>query len=721
MAQVKTGTSKGIWLTLLAVATTVLFVLYWQWHARHSVEGPSPSAVLLTNGNAGADWPSYGGTYDEWHYSPLGEVNAGTVDRLGLVAALDLPETHNAGTVPLAVDGVIYFTVDQSIVRAFDVKTKKLLWTFNPQVMKRGEGLSLRQGWGPRGIAWWDGKIYVGTTDGRLIAIDAKTGKQRWSTQTFDFAGGGYISGPPRIFDGLVLIGFGGADYGNIRGYVTAYDAQTGRKVWRFYTVPGNPADGFENEAMRMAAKTWKGEWWKYGGGGTVWNAMTYDPELDLVYIGVGNGSPWNQAVRSPGGGDNLFLASIVALDAKTGEYRWHYQVNPGESWDYTATMDMQIATVTIDGKPRKVLFQAPKNGFFYVIDRSNGKLISAEKIAKVTWAERIDLTTGRPVEAPGIRYYKNDKTVLIYPGNVGAHSWAPMSFNPQTGLVYIPTNEIAGAFNSKGVTRQSYKYVPGKGNLGINLRDGDVPTNAGSSTLQAWDPVRQRQVWSVPTPGILNGGTMTTAGGLVFQGLNDGTLRAFDARSGKELWSFDAHMGIAGAPITFSTDGRQYIAVVAGWGGTNATMMGKIAAQFGWQYRRSINRLLVFALDGKAQLEESPAPEAAVPVDDPEMKLDPGRVEAGMEAYVGYCSGCHGAGVVAGGQVPDLRASAFPLDAEMMRQVVIGGILQPNGMPAFKELSPDTVENIRQYIRSRARAALSGESEPEGVAVLPR
>lgn len=293
-------------------------------------------------------------------------------------------EPGNPVTGPLAVAGVLYFANSYSIVHAVDAVTGKLLWKYDPKAAE-ASGHKLRQGWGSRGIAWWNGRIYTGTQDGRLIAIDAKSGKPVWSTMTVGKDDVRFISGQPRAFDGKIVIGHRGADVGSIRGYVTAYDAATGKQLWRFYTVPSNPADGFESAALAMAAKTWAGEWWKYGGGGTVWNSITYDKESDTVYLGTGNGAPWNRKIRSAGKGDNLFLCSIVALDAKTGAYKWHYQVNPGESLDFNASMDMKLADTTIGSQPRKVLLTAPKNGFFYVLDQTNGKLISAEKYVKAT------------------------------------------------------------------------------------------------------------------------------------------------------------------------------------------------------------------------------------------------------------------------------------------------------------------------------------------------
>lgn len=648
----------------------------------------------------GANWPSYGRGYDENFASPLKDITPETIGRLGLLWSMDLPDVHNGGVTPLAVGGTLYFSVDQSIVRAVDAQTGKELWKHDPEVAKVA-GEKLRYGWGPRGIAYWDDKIYVGTTDGRLIALDAMTGNEVWNTQTTEGADDGrYISGPPKVFDGLVIIGHGGADYAPVRGYVTAYNAQTGKQVWRFYTVPGNPTHGFENDAMEMAAKTWKGEWWKYGGGGTAWNAMTYDPKYDTIYIGTGNGAPWNQDIRSPGGGDNLFLSSIVALDARTGKYRWHYQVNPGENWDYNAAMDMALATVTIDGKPRDVLMQAPKDGFFRVIDRVTGKLISAEKFAKVTWADRIDLATGRPVERPEARY--GSRSTVIWPGSSGAHGWQPMAYNAQAGLAYIPVMEMAGFYDATGLDTKHWKFIKGQANVGLNPFVGKADAAGTSSRLVAWDPIAQKEIWSQPTPGVWNGGVMTTAAGLVFQGQADGKFNAYAAASGKPLWSFDAKMGITGAPITFRAGEKQMIAVVAGWGGAGAAYLGPIASPHGWQLRRGVQRLLVFSLDAKGSLPPTPAPEAAKPLASDE-RADAEMAGRGVALFVRTCSICHGINATASGHAPDLRASPVPLDKENFRQVVQEGLLVERGMPKYGELSAAEIEELRQYIRLMA------------------
>lgn len=658
---------------------------------------------MLANDADGRNWPAYGRTFSEDHASPLREITADNIGRLGLAWSLELDGVHNGATVPLAVDGVLYFTVDQSLVHAVDVRTGKLLWKFDPEVWKVA-GHKLRYTWGPRGIAYYEGRVYVGTTDGRLIAINAKTGKQVWSQMTVSPEDGRTITGPPRVFQGLVIIGHGGSEWGRTRGYVTAYDAKTGQQRWRFFLVPGNPADGFEDEAQAMAAKTWTGEWWKFGGGGNAWNAITYDPKYKRVYIGTGNGGPWNRKLRSPGGGDNLFLCSVVALDAATGKYVWHYQTVPGETWDYNSSMDMTLATLKIDGQPRDVIMHAPKSGFFYVIDRATGKVISAEKIGHVTWAERIDLATGRPVEAPGVRY--EDAPVLIYPGGIGVHNWQPMSYNQQTGLVYIPTVDIPGYYDDTGMTPPDFVFKPRELNTGIHDFTSDSTVDAATSELIAWDPLRQKKVWGAKTPGAWNGGTLTTAGNLVFQGQADGAFIAYAADTGKKLWMFDAKMGITGAPISYSVGGKQYVSVVAGWGGAGPAFMGTLAAQFGWQARVHNHRVLTFALDAKGQLPEVPPRQLAVPVDDPAMVIEPAMAKQGETLYARRCAACHGLTGVAAGFAPDLRASPVGLDAAAFSGVVKGGALESRGMPKFYELSDTEVEAMRHYLRQRARLA---------------
>ncbi|MBM4115750.1 MAG: PQQ-dependent dehydrogenase, methanol/ethanol family [Gammaproteobacteria bacterium] len=694
---------SSLWSVALLLATLVGFAGVLLGATGCQSAGGVPSAKMIADDSDGRNWPSFGRTYSERHASPLQQIDRSSVGRLGLAWSMDLPRITNGATVPLAIDGTIYFTVGQSIVHAVEAATGRLLWRHDPEVTKVAKR-KLRITWGPRGIGYWEGKIYVGTTDGRLIAIDARTGKQVWSAQTVDPGNELTITGPPRVFNGKVIIGNAGSEFGANRGYVTAYDAATGKQAWRFFIVPGNPADGFENAAMKMAAKTWTGEWWKFGGGGQAWNAMTYDPKYNRVYIGTGNGSPWNRKLRSPGGGDNLFLCSIVALDADTGEYVWHYQTTPGETWDYNSAMDITLATLEVDGKPRPVILHAPKNGFFYVIDRETGKPLSAEKFGKVTWAERVDLATGRPVEAAGARY--ESAPALVWPSTMGVHNWQPMSFNEQTGLVYIPTLEMASQFDDSGIDASNFRIQSTGLNTGLKMLVGDAPADAGKSALLAWDPVRQRAAWSVPTPGLWNGGTMTTRGGLVFQGQSDGRFNAYDAATGALLWSFDAKMGITGAPITFEHDGRQYVSVVVGWGGSAPAFFGSLAAQHGWQARVHPHRLLTFVLDGRASLPDTPPPAMVKPVDDPAFVVDPAKAEAGGMLFAQRCIVCHGLGAVAAGYAPDLRASPVALDAEAFATVVQRGGLEIAGMPRFEELKTGELEAMRHYLRARARGA---------------
>lgn len=661
--------------------------------------------AMMANDTDGRNWSTYGRTFSNWHASPLADINEQNIDRLGLAWSLELPGITNGATVPLAVDGVLYFTVGQSMVHAVDAVSGRLLWRHDPEVT-RVAGHKLRYTWGPRGLAVWKDKVYVGTTDGRLIALDARSGRQVWSTLTVTPEDTLTLTGPPRVFGGLVVIGNAGSEWGAVRGYVSAYDAETGELRWRFHTVPGNPADGFEDEAMEMAAKTWTGEWWKLGGGGTVWHAITYDPKYHRLYVGTGNGAPWNRKVRSPEGGDNLFLCSVIALDADTGRYLWHYQTVPGETWDYNSSMDITLATVEVAGEPREVILHAPKNGFFYVLDRATGKLLSAEKSGKATWAERIDLETGRPVEAPGVRY--EESPALIWPGGIGSHNWHPMSFHPGTGLVFIPTMEIAGLYDDKGVDRKRFTMVRGDLNTGLVEFTGDAPPDAGRSALIAWDPAAQREVWRTDTPGLWNGGTLSTAGGLVFQGQSDGMLNAYAAANGQRLWSFDAKMGITGAPITYEVDGRQYVSVVAGWGAAGPAFFGSLSAQHGWQARVHPHRVLTFVLDGKASLPLTPPPIVAKPVDDPALKIDPALAARGESLYARRCNACHGLAAVAGGFAPDLRASPVGLSTESFRAVVQGGALELAGMPRFAEFSDEEVEALRHYLRRRARESLA-------------
>lgn len=657
------------------------------------------------DGSDGRDWPGPGRTFGEQHFSPLTEINAQTIDKLGLKWALDLP-VGNSVTQPIAVDGILYFAAGLSVIHAVDVRSGKELWTYDPKVAETNSS-KVGLGWGIRGIAWWNGKIYTGTQDGRLIAIDASTGKPVWSVMTTDKDDRRYITGAPRVFDGKVIIGHGGADVAAIRGYVTTYDAETGRQLWRFHTVPGNPADGFENKAMEMAARTWFGEWWRHGGGGTVWNAMSYDPETDTIFLGTGNGAPWNRKIRSEGKGDNLFLCSVVALDAKTGDYKWHYQINPGESWDYNAAMDMEFADLTIDGKLRKVLMTAPKNGFFYVIDRTNGALISAEPYVKVTWAKGIDTATGRPIDVPNNRYETGP--FLLAPSPVGAHSWLPMAFSPRTGLVYIPAIEMEAMYSDAGIDPKSWhrpSYDAATGGVWGSI------TNKTGASLVAWNPVTQKQAWRIPMPANVSGGVVATGGNLVFQGGIDGRFNAYNAKSGELLWSFDTKAPVMGPPISYDADGKQHITVITG-AGTSLALLGSQLKKFAIGYREQQRRVLTFALDGKAALPDSPQ-YTFEPVHESGYRPDPAAEESGVMAFGMTCVMCHGADGVSAGVAPDLRASPVILSREGFDAIVRDGALIEQGMPRFDKMPDKMREDIRQYLRKLAHDAAIEQREKD-------
>ncbi|MGE0741196.1 MAG: PQQ-dependent dehydrogenase, methanol/ethanol family [Hyphomonadaceae bacterium] len=657
----------------------------------------------------GANWTSYGGDSTENHYSPLTEINAENVNRLRLAWSYDLPVTPNGLGAPLAIDGVLYFPVGHSVIHAMDAQTGRLLWQYDPHVYDVA-GHRMRAGWGNRGLAYRNGKIYTGTLDGRLIAIDARTGREVWSAQTLEPDTAQYITGPPYVLGDLVAIGNGGGDYGPARGYVTAYNAETGAQAWRFYTVPGNPADGFEDDTMRMAAETWTGEWWRLGGGGTVWHAMAYDPEFNRLYIGTGNGLPWNQRLRSPEGGDNLFLCAIVALDADTGEYVWHYQVNPGETWDFNAAMDIELTELTINGQRRPVLMQAPKNGFFYVIDRENGQLISAGQFAEnQNWAERIDLETGRPVERPEARY-PNGSAYLMYPSSWGAHGVAPMSFNRNNGLVYIPVTEAGQVYTD---APNLAGWTPADGimrlNSGLGPRPATMTVPPASSSLLAWDPVNQREVWRQPRTGMQNGGTLTTAGNLVFQGQVTGQFTAMAADTGQELWSFDAQVGIGAQPVTYLAGGRQYVTILAGWRGSGPSGM-----PVEWNYYTQRRRVLTFVLDGEAELPPLTEDDAEPPLlDDPAFRIDTAKADLGRAVFHRNCHVCHGGNLVSGGAAPDLRRAQSPMTLQGLTAVLHDGSLRPRGMPQYEEMPPAEIEALQHFIRQQARAAITAQAAP--------
>ena len=688
---------------IMIVAATLLLA-GCQETANVDGDGAVNAKRLIAAAGDTENWMSYGRTYDEQRFSPLDTVNTGNVKDLGLAWSADLDTARGQEATPIVIDGKIYITTAWSKVKSYDAVTGKLLWDYDPKVP--GEtGVNACCDVVNRGVAAWGDRLFLGTLDGRLIALDRETGKVEWSTVTVDQSKPYTITGAPRVIDGMVIIGNGGAEMG-VRGYVAAYSADSGKELWRFYTVPDAAGKNEDAPYLKTAEATWKGDWSKQGGGGTVWDAMAYDPELGLLYIGVGNGSPWNQAYRSPGGGDNLYLSSIVAIKAKTGEYAWHYQTTPGETWDYTATQHIMLADLTIGGKVRKVLMQAPKNGFFYVIDRVTGQFLSANNFVPVNWATGIDPKTGRPIENPDARIDKTGKPFLVTPGPLGAHNWHPMAFDPKQGLVFIPSNETSFGY----IPDPTWKKANQGFNVGFDMAAGAMPADkairakyAGITrgALIAWDPVAQKERWRVQYKGPWNGGMLATGGGLVFQGNATGEFAAYNTANGQKLWSFAAQTGVVAPASTFTVKGEQYVAVLAGWGGAFPITAGILDAKSGPV--RNISRLLVFKLGGKGTLPPAPSL-AQSPLDPPPFTAKPEIAAAGGALYGRYCGVCHGDAAAGSTVLPDLRRSGALGDPKTWQTIVHDGVLKDNGMVGWGgQMSAAQVESIRQYVIKRA------------------
>ena len=690
----------------LLLCCLVLFTAGGAWAQQGgAAAGVDTDAIAA---NPGGDWLSYGKSYREQRYSPLKAINRDTVGKLGLAWSFDTDFNRGLEGTPLVVDGVMYVTGNWSVVYALDARSGELLWKYDPEVPREWAKMACCDVVN-RGVALYEGKIFVGTLDARLIALDADTGDKLWSTQTADIDKYPYtITGAPRAAKGLVFIGNGGAEYG-VRGFVAAYDVDTGEQVWKFYTVPGNPADGFENDAMRRAAETWTGEWWKFGGGGTVWDSIVYDPELDQLYIGVGNGSPWNHRVRSPEGGDNLYLSSIVALDPDTGEYLWHYQETPAETWDYTATQPIMLADMEVDGESRKVIWHAPKNGFFFVIDRESGELISADPFARINWATHYDMETGRPVETEIARF--PEQAELIRPSSIGAHNWHPMAYSPDTGYVYIPTMESLYQY----VDDENFEFQWGHWNFGVDPEQPGVPDPVLSQFLirkmteghlLAWDPVARAPAWKIQHPLTWNGGVLATAGRLVFQGTSDERLLAVADDSGDIVWSYPTRAGIMAPPISYEVDGEQYLTVLVGWGGGFGLMGGMSR-----DHAPPPSRVLTFKLGGEASLPENPPLQIHEPP--PRLTEDEEVLSRGRNLFHRYCSACHGQDAVSGGGVPDLRHLPRVFH-DNFNAIVLDGIMKKAGMVGFGDvLSEEDAYAIHAYILERANLDKEWREQP--------
>lgn len=659
-----------------------------------------------------AEWLSYGRDYQEQRFSPLDKINRDNVDQLDLAWSFDFSTARGMEATPIVHNGVLYVTTGWSHVYALDARTGKQLWHYDAKIDK---SLLVKTCCGPnnRGVAIWQAdeasplQVFFGALDGRLIALDAKTGAENWSVQTTPTDGNYSVTGAPRIVKGQVIIGNGGAEFG-VRGYVSAYDVSDGNMKWRFYTVPGDPKKPQENPIHETTVKTWSGDYWyqQGGGGGTAWDSLVYDPKLDLLYIGTGNGSPWNREIRSPGGGDNLFLSSIVALKPDTGEYVWHYQTTPAENWDYTATQHLMLAELELDGEARSVIMQAPKNGFFYVLDRATGELLSADAYTHITWASHVDMDTGRPVETEYAKYQSNGGSV-IWPAPFGAHNWQPMAYSDQTGYVYIPVQNVPGFYSAV----EKVTYTVGRWNTGVDLNEARDPKSwvAAKATqdalvygeLVAWDPVKQERAWEVEHPTAANGGILATAGDLVFQGTGGGSFVAYDAENGERLWQYHSDSAVLAGPMSYELDGEQYIAVAQGSGGAVMMAIGESLKR----NQVNQNRLLVFKkgeFNQTRKLNEPAEVEyASILALGHEADTDPETIKKGAEIYERNCAVCHGISAKSNGVVPDLRYMSEQTHRDFIG-IAFGGAKKHQGMVGFYEThTMQDIEAIHAYLDS--------------------
>ena len=652
------------------------------------------------------NWLSHGRDYNEQRYSPLNKINKNTINKLELEWSIDMDTTRGLEATPIVDNGIMFVTSAWSIIYAIDAKTGKNLWVYDPEVPKVWSKKACCDVVN-RGAAVWKGFVFLATLDGRLLKLKAKSGEVVWEINTIidrelDYT----ITGAPRIANNKIFIGNGGADMGGVRGYVSAYDTESGNLIWRFYTIPGDPSKPFEHEELNEAAKTWNGQWWLMGGGGTVWNSIVYDPDFNQVYLGTGNGQPWNIEIRSPGGGDNLYLSSIVALDADSGEMKWYYQTTPEDKWDYTATQDIMLAEMNVDGEDKKVLMQAPKNGFFYVIDRENGELLRAHNYVPTNWATHIDLETGRPVINEDKDYIQKPEWVL--PGSYGGHNWQAMSYDPNLGLVYIPTHEVAGIFVPiKGY----YKMKPGTFNTGTNFYVNDAAaTMSGippvTGAIKAFDPLTGETKWSVAHNHFWNGGTLSTAGGITFQGNSSGRFVAYDSENGTILWSKEVQTGMIAPPITYEIDGEQYVAILAGDGGAGNSVGDNFGAdkEIAAVLYGNEGRLLSFKIGGKSKLPVLERKNKIIP-EQPLINASSEDILMGEKLYSNYCGACHGAGV-RGKTIVDLRYLSKDKHKNF-NAIVLEGLLEENGMANFSNLiNQKETDQIHSFIISTATKA---------------
>jgi quinohemoprotein ethanol dehydrogenase len=664
-----------------------------------AAEGNVTEKRVLEESATGENWFLKGGNFRGEYFSPLAQVTDENVANLGLAWSVDLPIPDGISATPIVVDGVVYLSGAFSMVYAIDATDGHVIWTFDPQV-RQAFADDPSMSWPARvnrGVAVWGGMLLATTADCRLIGIDAATGKERWSQQTCDPKLGYAITDSPYVGGNKVFVGNAGSESRQKnRGYVSAYDVQNGKMLWRFYTVPSDKPEENTSAAMKMAAATWSGDALeKFGGGGSNWNEMTYDPESKLLFFGTAGALPYLHEERSPDGGDNLFTSSIVAVNADTGEYAWHYQTVPEDSWDYNATMNIILADLQIGDAERKTLLVAPKNGFQYVLDRLTGELLAADKYAKVTWATHINLETGRPVYDPEGEYWnrRDEGTVAVWPNMWGAHNCQPMAWHPGHELLYIPVLDLPTVVSFDEVgdftdTLEMFTEVDGK--------------SFSPGKLIAFDPVKQVTRWTVDHPLPFNGGVLATAGNLVFQGNAQGRFVAFSADTGKEKWSLATGSAITATPVSYSIDDTQYILIPIGSGSGIQFVYPQLGAT---NESQGPTRLLAFSLDGGKEFPSIERAARTLP-EQPELTAPAEVVENGKQLYAGNCGFCHGKDASArfGGSVPDLRYSSANTHATW-HGIVIGGTMRANGMPAYPNLDVEQSEAIRNYVLSMSEA----------------
>lgn len=612
-------------LNRFTIATTLVVV--WVGSSANAVgqqtkataAAPTVTAEVLRNAGTAADkqagsWLSYGRNQNETRYSPLKQIDASNASRLGLSwsYAAGAGGGNQEGT-PLVWNDTLYGITTWSVVFALNARTGQELWRWDPEINQTAVRPKICCGIVNRGMALYNGMLITPANDGRLFALDALTGKPIWETRVAYPQDLYTITMAPRIAGDKVIVGISGGDKPT-RGFVDAYEAATGKRVWRFYTVPGNPADGFENDAMRAAAKTWGGDFYKNGGGGAVWDGIAYDPETSLVYVGTGNAEPWVQKFRGAKNMDNLYTCSILALDVNTGLLKWHYQTVPNDNWDFDSVQQLMILDLEVKGRRRKVVVQAAKNGFFYVLDRATGVFLTAAPFVKVNWATGFD-ERGRPMVNP--EAYYDQEGLEIFPTGGGAHNWSPMSFNPTTGLVYIPASYMPFPYQAAAELKPgSTGYVRPTGELRkISTSIGPTVPDGIRGGLQAWDPSNQKLVWRADGGGGIGGGTVTTAGNLVFQVTNDGLFRVLTADKGEKLYEIQVGRTGMAPPITYEAGGKQYVAFLGG--------LGRPANVVGPNNDKVENppMLFVFELDGKAEMPKAaPVPARGQPAPAPEL-----------------------------------------------------------------------------------------------------